>query len=187
VVVTASIFFFPGGLDPVLDGGPRDEDPVVAPQLPLGALIGQPVLDDDPDGEVLDAAGVLALGQGQIGGAGGEEEVTLGAVMPGDGEDDIDGAARTQVAQVVQGARGRGLAPGTRPAARAASRLEIAAALFDPGLGQVLDAVDALRRVGHVFPWSVHDCALLSQPPPYLHFTHAGPDSPHSPCYSVGR
>src|ERR1700704_4278369 len=105
-----SSFFFPGRLDPVLDGGPRDEDPVVAPQVPLRRLIGQPVLGNESDGQILDLARVQTLGPGQVGGVGGEEEAAVGAVMPGEGDDQIDGAACPWVAEVVQGACGDGVA-----------------------------------------------------------------------------
>src|ERR1041385_5395776 len=169
-----SIFFFPGGLDPVLDGGPRDEDPVVAPQVPLGHLVRQAVLGDEPDSQGLDAARVQALGPGQGGGIGGEEEGAAGAMMPGEGDDEIDGAAGAWVAEVVQGARGDGVASGTDATAGAAPGLVVAAALFDPGLGEILDAGDPLGRVGDIFTGSVHGCALHSQLPPYPHFTSAG-------------
>src|SRR5262249_58867607 len=129
----ASSFFSPGGLDPVLDGGEGDEDPVVAPQVPLGRLVRQPVLGDEPDGQVLDAAGVAALGPGQVGQLSREEEVAVGAVMPGEGDDEVDGAAGPWVAQVAQGARGDGVAAGTAATARAVAGLFVAAAPFGPG------------------------------------------------------
>src|SRR5262245_32631732 len=114
-----STFFSPGGLDPVLDGGKGDEDAVVAPQVPGSGLVGQAVLGDQPDGQVLDAARVVAPGQGQVGGVGGEVEVTGRAVVPGEGDDQINGASGAAVAQVVQGACGAGVAAGTAAAARA--------------------------------------------------------------------
>src|SRR5947199_5498540 len=138
-----SIFFFPGRLDPVLDGGPGDEDPVVAPQVPLRRLVGQFILGDEPDGQILDAPGVVAPGVGQVGQVGGEEEVAVRAVMPGEGDDDVDGSAGARVAQVVQRAGGGGVAAGTSAAARAAAGLVVAAASFDTRLGEVLDAGDA--------------------------------------------
>src|SRR5262245_64365030 len=100
-----STFFSPGGLDPVLDGGKGDEDAVVAPQVPGSGLVGQAVLGDQADGQVLDPAGVLALGPGQIGQLSPEEAVAVGAVVLGESDQQVDGVARTQVAQVVQGAR----------------------------------------------------------------------------------
>src|SRR5256885_630479 len=130
-----AIFFFPGRLDPVLDGGKGDEDAVVAPQVPLRRLVGQTVLDDQPDGQILDAAGVVASAVGQVSQVGWEEEVAVGAVMAGEGDDEVDGAAGARVAEVVQGARGGGVAAGAGTAARAAAGPGVAAALFDSGLG----------------------------------------------------
>ena len=112
-------FFPPGGLDPVLDGGEGDEDPVVTPQVPGGRLVGQAVLGDQSDGQVLDAARVVALGQGQVGQIGREEEVAVAAVVPGEGDDQVDGASGAAVAQVVQGALCAGVACGAAAAARA--------------------------------------------------------------------
>ena len=65
---------------------------MVPPQVPLRRLVRQAVLGDESDGQVLDAAGVLALGPGQVGEVGGEEEVAVGAVMPGDSDDEVDRA-----------------------------------------------------------------------------------------------
>jgi hypothetical protein len=155
---------------------------VVAPQVPLRRLVGQAVLDDESDGQILDAAGVLAPGVGQISQVGGEEEVAVGAVMPGESDDEVDGAAGARVAEVVQGALGDGVAAGAGTAARAAPGLVVAAALFDTRLGEVLDAGDALGGVGDIFAGSVHGCDLHTQTPPYLHFTPAGPHSAHSSC-----
>src|SRR5262249_20041310 len=50
-------------------------------------------------------------------------------------------------------------------------------ALVDAGLGQILDGGDPLGGVGDVFAWADHGSALLSRPPPYLHFTHQPPPS----------
>src|SRR5262249_56457779 len=147
----ASSFFSPGGLDPVLDGGEGDEDPVVAPQVPLGRLVRQPALGDEPDGQVLDAAGVAALGPGQVGQLGREEEVTVGAVMPGEGDDEVDGAAGPWVAQVAQGARGDGVAAGTAATARAVAGLVVSAARFRPGAGEGPDAGGPPGRGGGTF------------------------------------
>src|SRR6478672_1286423 len=59
--------FFPPGLDPVLDRGVGDEDAVLTPEGPAGRAIRQAVLDDQADGGVDDAAGVVAAGAGQVG------------------------------------------------------------------------------------------------------------------------
>src|SRR5262245_58494993 len=158
-------FFPPGGLDPVLDGGKGDEDSVIAPEVPTGGLVGQSVLGDQSDGQILDSAGVVALGQGQVGQVGGEVEVAAGAVMPREADDQVDGASGAAVAQVVQSARGAGVASRTAAAVRAKAGGVVAAAPFDAGLGQVLDAADALGGVGDVFSWSEHGPSLLANAP----------------------
>src|SRR5262249_7633642 len=158
-----SIFFFPGGLDPVLDGGPRDEDPVVAPQVPLRCLVGQPVLGHEPDGQVLDLACVQALGPAQIGQVGREEEVTVEAVMPGEGDNESDWAAGPWVTEVVQGARSDGVASSTGTTAWAAAGLVVAASLFDSRLGEILAMGDPLGCIGDIFAGCVHGCDLHTQ------------------------
>src|SRR5258707_977635 len=94
-------------------------------QVPLRRLVRQPVLGNESDGQVLDLARVQTLGPGQVGGVGGEEVVAVGAVMPGEGDDEIDGAAGSWVAEVVQGARGDGVASGTGATAWAAPGLVV--------------------------------------------------------------
>src|SRR4051812_6410981 len=54
-------------LDPVLDGGGGDEDAVVAPEVPTGGLVGEAIFGDQTDRPLLDAAGVLAVRQSQVG------------------------------------------------------------------------------------------------------------------------
>src|SRR6266571_80042 len=99
-----STFFFPGRLDPVLDGSKGDEDAVIAPQVPGGGLVGQAVLSDHADGQLLDAASVMALGPGQIGQIDGEVTVAAAAVMLGVSDEKINRATGACVADVVQSA-----------------------------------------------------------------------------------
>src|SRR5690349_8860644 len=98
-----STFFFPRGLDPVLDGGVRDEDAVVAPQVPRGGLVGQAILGDQPHGPLLDAPGVLAVGQRQVGKIAGEAAATAEATMAGEGDNQVNGAVGPSIPEVVQG------------------------------------------------------------------------------------
>jgi hypothetical protein len=177
-----SIFFFPSRLDPVLNGGQGDEDAVIAPEVPGGGLVGQTILGYQPDGQILNAAGVVTLGQGQIGQIGGEVEVAVAAVMPREGDNEVDGAAQAGVAQVVQSARGDGVASGTAAAARATTGFIVAAFAFDTRFRKVLDGGNALGDIGDVFAWSEHGSILHTQTPLYLHFTSSGPDSAHSSC-----
>src|SRR4051794_14064040 len=142
-----STFFPPGRLDPVLDGGVGHEDSVVAPQVPTGGLVGQAVLGHQADGQSLDAAGVQAFGQSQVGQIGAEVAIAVGAAMFGVGDDKIDRAVRARVAQVVQSARGNRVAASAAVAAPATPSRVVAAAVFDTRLGKVLDAGDTLGDV----------------------------------------
>jgi hypothetical protein len=103
--------------------------------MPTGRAIGQTVLGDEADGEVLDAGGVLALGCGQVGHVGAEAEAAVGALVLGIGNDQIDGATSQDIAQIVQGAAGAATASGTLAAARAGSAGVVAAAPHHLGLG----------------------------------------------------
>jgi hypothetical protein len=73
--------FFPSGLDPILNRGPGDEDPVVAPQVPTGCAIRQSVFDDHANGRLLDAVGIVALRQRQVGHVGVEGASAAGATV----------------------------------------------------------------------------------------------------------
>src|SRR5262249_47494971 len=94
------------------------------------------------------------------------------AVMLGEGNHQVDGATGAWVAQVVQGAGIDGVASGPETTTRAATGGVVAAAVFAARLGQILDGGNALGDVGGIFAWSEHGCALHTQLPPYLHFTH---------------
>jgi hypothetical protein len=97
-------FFFASRLDPILDGGKRDEDAMIAPKVPTGTLIGQAILGNQTDGQLLNATGVKGLGQSQIGQVDTEVAVTVGTVMLGIGDNKVDGVAGARVPQVMQGA-----------------------------------------------------------------------------------
>jgi hypothetical protein len=77
---------------------------MVTPEVPGGGLVGQTVLGDHADRQLLDATGVMALGPGQVGKIDGEVAIAGATVMLGVGNDQIDRAARSRVAEVVQGA-----------------------------------------------------------------------------------
>src|SRR5512135_3578657 len=135
--------FFPRGLDPVLDRGVGDEHAVVAPQGPAGGAVGQAVLDDQPDGGVDDAAGVVTAGVGHVGHVGVEVPAAPGAIVPGVEHDEVAGPSGEGVAEVVEGAAAPTIAVGAVAAARARPAAVVATAKADVGLGQVADPGDA--------------------------------------------
>ena len=67
-----SAAFFPPGLHPVLDGGERDKDAMIAPEVPACSLIGQAVLDNQSHRQGDDAMRVVGLGHGVVGHVGVE-------------------------------------------------------------------------------------------------------------------
>jgi hypothetical protein len=140
--------FFPGGLDPVLDGGVGNKDTVVPPEVPAGVAVGQAIFGDQTDGQLLDAAGVLAVGQSQVGEITGEATATAEAAMTGASDNQVKGLAGPGIAaEVMQGAAAHGIATGAMATARARARRPVAAAPLDAWLGQVFDTKDALSDI----------------------------------------
>jgi hypothetical protein len=92
-----STFFFPSRLDPVLDGGVGDEDAVVTPEVPTGGFVGQTVLGHQADSQLLNTAGVMALGQGQIGHVDGKVTTAVAAVMFGVADNEVKRVTRARV------------------------------------------------------------------------------------------
>jgi hypothetical protein len=71
-------------------------------------------------------------------------------------QDQVTGASGEGIAQVVEGATSQAITVGAMATARTGSAPIISALDADLGLGQVLDAVDALGGVGSVFAGSRH-------------------------------
>src|SRR5512135_1278290 len=94
--------FFPPGLDPVLDRGAGNENAMIPPEVPARSSERYTVLDDQADGQVDDALGVVASRRRQIGGVRVEVLATLGAVVLGVGQDDVVWSSGTEIAEVVQ-------------------------------------------------------------------------------------
>src|SRR5262245_34565247 len=161
-----STFFPPGGLDPVLEGGVGDEDAVVAPQVPAGGLVGQTVLGHQPDSQLLDAAGVQAFGESQVGPIDAEVTTAVGAAMLGVGNHQINRAVGARVAQIVQGARGNSVATGAVTAAAATASRVVPASVCDTRLGKILDPGNALGDVGDVLAWAKHGWPSARNCPP---------------------
>ena len=90
---TAARLFFPRGLDPILDGGPRNKNAVVAPQVPTGHAIGHVVLNHQSHGRLLYPVGVLALERGEVGLIGREGATTGQTAMCGVANMQVDRSA----------------------------------------------------------------------------------------------
>jgi hypothetical protein len=151
-----SIFFFPGRLDPVLDGGVGNEDAVIAPQVPTGHLVGQAIFGDEADGPLLDTTGVAAVRQSQVGNVAGEAAATAEAAMAGEGDNQVNGMVGPSITEVMEGAAADAVATGAMATARTGSRRPVATAPFNARLGEVFNAGDALSNIRDVFPWTSH-------------------------------
>jgi hypothetical protein len=132
---------------------------MVAPQRPFGRAIGQAVLDDQSDGELDDAAGVMAAGVGQIGHVGVEVLAAPGAGVLGEEHNEVAGPPGKRVSQVVEGASREPIAVGAMAAVRAGAPAVVSAADDDLGLGQILGAVDPHGGIGAIFAGSWHGAA----------------------------
>jgi hypothetical protein len=151
-----SIFFFPGRLDPVLDGGVGNEDTMIPPQVPTGNLVGQAIFGDETDGPLLDTTGVPAVRQSQVGDVPGEAAATAEAAMAGEGDNQVNGTVGPSITEVREGAAADAVAAGPLATARAGSRRPVATAPFDARFGEVFNAGDALGNIRDVFPWTRH-------------------------------
>src|SRR6266480_2033048 len=151
-----STFFFPSRLNPVLDGGVGHEDAVVTPQVPTGRSVGQAIFGDETDGPLLDATGIQAVGQSQVGNITGEAAATAEAAMAGEGNNQIDGLVGPGIPEVMEGARAHGIATRTVVTPRAGTGRPVAATPPDARLGQVFDTSDALRDIRDILPWTSH-------------------------------
>ena len=129
---------------------------MVAPQVPAGVAVGQAVLRDEPDGHPLDAPGVLAVGQDQVGEVGGEAAAAGGAAVTRERDHQLDGTLAAGIAEVVKGASAEGKASGASAAARAAAAGPVAADLPDARRGKVLDERDALGGVRNILSGARH-------------------------------
>ena len=172
-------FFPPGRLDPVVDGGVGDENAVVAPQVPTGGLVGQAVFGHQTDRHSLDAAGVQAFGQGQVRQIDTEVATAVGAAMLGLGDNQIDRAARAEVAQVEQAARAGSVATRAATAEPATASRLVAASTFDARLGEVLNAGNTLGDVGDVLAWTSHGASSFRNCSAIFILRPRAPDSGH--------
>src|SRR5262245_64000478 len=103
----------------------------------------------------------------------------MGTAMLGVSDNQIDRASRVGVAQVMQGARGDGVA--ARPAAAqpaTASRV-VTAPMFDARLGKILDPGNALGDVRDVLAWTSHGSSSLRNCPPTFILRPRAPNSAH--------
>jgi hypothetical protein len=130
-----------------------------SPEGPTGGAIRQAILDDQADGGVDDASGVVAAGVGEVGHVGVEVLATVGAIMLGVDQDDIARSAGEGIAQVVKSTASEAVAVGAMAASRTGPPAVIATLAGNFGLGKVIDACGAFGGIGAVFAGWRHGLA----------------------------
>jgi hypothetical protein len=146
-----------------LDGGEGDKDPVIAPEVPAGGLIGQAILHDESHGEGDDAMGVMGFGQGVVGHVRVEVLPTTRATMLGVDDMDVAWPTHHQVANVMQDPLARSAAKTGSATKGTRAMGEIPGATDDLGCGQIFGSSNAFRGIRQILPWSRHGKALLGQ------------------------
>src|SRR5271167_1749574 len=158
-------FFFPGGLDPVLDRCPGDKDPVVTPQVPTCRSIRQSVFDDHAYGRLLHAVRITAPWERQVGHVGVEGASAAGATEFGVGNHDVDRAAGAGIAEIMEGPGCHVTARRRASAARTGATPRVTSAALDMRGRQVFHPRDAFGGIRDIVAWPIHNALLLIKPP----------------------
>src|SRR5271154_6059284 len=156
-------FFFPRGLDPILDGGPRDKDAVVTPQMPTGHAIGEAVLDYQSHGGLLHPVGVMTLGRGQVGQISSKGTPTGPTAMRRVADMDVNRSSAEGVTEIMNGPGGHPPATSTPTTGGAAPAEVVATARLDAWLRKILDLGNPFCDIGQINAWSTHGSHLLTQ------------------------
>src|SRR5215216_1263986 len=155
--------FFPPSLDPVLDRGKRNENPVVSPQVPTCRAVGQTVFDHDADCQIDHSVGILTARWGQVREVGAKVLTTLRTVMLGIGHQQIPRTPHIEIPQIMQ-CPIRLLVPIGRVTTTWARLPDVVATVGDDlGLWQGCGCCDPGAGVGSILPWTEHRIALLAQ------------------------
>jgi len=129
---------------------------MVAPEVPTGVAVGQAIFGDQTDGSLLEAAGVEAVGQCQVGNVTGEATATAEAAMAGESDNQIDGAVGPCITEIMEGTGSHGVATGAVATVRTGARRPVATVSLDARLGEVFDTSDALGDIGYILTWITH-------------------------------
>src|SRR5271156_3995495 len=157
-------FFFPGGLDPVLNRGPGDEDPMVAPEMPTCRSIRQSIFDDPAYGRLLHTLGIVALRERQVGHVSVEGASAAGATVFGVGNHDVDRAAGAGIAEIMEGPGCHITARRRASAAWTGATPSVPEAMLDLRWRQVLHPRDPFGDIRDIVAWRIHNARLLKKP-----------------------
>ena len=93
--------FFSPSLNPVLDRGKGNEDPMVSPQVLTRRAVGQAVFHDDPHRQIDHPVGIMTTRWRQIREVGVKVLATLRTIMLGIRDDQITRTPQVEIAQVA--------------------------------------------------------------------------------------
>src|SRR4029450_197082 len=155
--------FFSPSLDPVLDRGKRDKDPVVAPEVPAGGTVRQAILDHEPHGQVHHAVGVLTAGWRQIREVGVKVLTTLRTVMLRIRDHELPRTPQVELAQVVQRPLVLLVPIGLVTTTRTRLARVGATGRDDLGRWQVANRGHPFGRIGSIRPRTEHSCVLRAR------------------------
>src|SRR5215475_12981543 len=155
--------FVPPSLDPVLDGGKRDKDAVVAPEVPTRGPVGQAVFDHQPYRQIHHAVGVLSAGWRQVREVGAKVLATRRTVMLGIGHQQIPRTPHIEIPHIMERPLRLLVSIGRVTTTRARLPEVVATVGDDLGLWQVCGGGDPGAGVGAVLTWTEHRVALLVQ------------------------
>src|SRR6266478_106536 len=179
--------FFPPSLHPILQGGKRDKDPMITPEMPTRWSVGQAIFRHHPHSQIDHPVGVVSARWSQIRQINVEVLFASVTVMRRVGHQEINWVTSAHITQVMQRAlsrfvpRGEMRAPGTR------SLLLVAMIRHELGGGEVLDVGHPLGGVWYVSSRSVHNGLPEEKgwERQYKSDRLACPDRIQNRCYSV--
>ena len=139
-----------------MNRGKGDKDAVVAPQMPTGGAIGQPVFHHEAHRELDHPPGIMTAGPGQIGQVDIEIPAAVGAIVRRVGDHQINRATGSQIAHVVQGPLSEFVAISQLSASQAGAVVIVGVVGQYSRRRKIVEINDALGGIRDVFAGSEH-------------------------------
>lgn len=171
-VSTCEWIFFPRSLDPVLNRGEGNENPVIPPEMPACRPIRQAVFDDDTHGKLDDVVGIVGVRSGDVRRIDLKVFITLATIVNGISEMNIDGTTGGRIAEMTEFPLPYFMPGRGSLAERTAAFFRRSRALSGFGRRKIVWIDNSFGRVGQVFTRSGHGVILLE-------FKVQGDNMPH--------
>jgi hypothetical protein len=128
--------------------------------VPTCLTIGQPVFDDNTNGEFDDSVGVMGVRCGEVRGVDVEVDFTFRTAVYGISEFDTDGPTFADIAEMMQFPFSGPMFTTVVTAVGTGTFCEYVRAFFDNGLGQIVDIVDPFSGIGLIITGAGHSFLL---------------------------